>query len=413
MNLIIGLSAALLAVLSVVFVGMNYLHLVGYLLYFSVAVLSTMGGVLVMTPVMIYVATKTRQMDFPDPRKMHKTPVPLLGGVAIYVSFIGTALFYQPWPQEFMSVIAGATILLVVGTVDDMCPLSSTVRLIAQLAASLIVMSSGLSVSFLPATALGGLIGGLITLIWIIGITNAFNFSDGVDGLASGIAVIAATFFLLITIRSGQFHVALLAAWLMGCGLGFLCFNFKPARIYLGDGGSTMLGFLLACIALYGGWSDKGLIFALGIPALILGVLIFDMCYITISRVRNGLVCNIREWLDFTGKDHFHHRLLHLGFQEEHAVIFIYVVCTVLGLSALVVAEAVSSFSVVILLFQAHLVFVNITLIMLVGRRLYVPHHDNEKRREEEGSDAVVGFIPVSRLERVLEPAAETLSSSA
>ncbi|VAX37873.1 Undecaprenyl-phosphate alpha-N-acetylglucosaminyl 1-phosphate transferase, partial [hydrothermal vent metagenome] len=239
-----------------------------------------------------------------------------------------------------------------------------------QVAASAIIMSTGLIVSFMPDTWWGQIIAVIITLIWILGIINATNFIDGIDGLATGFTIIAAIFFLIITLHLEQFYVALMAAILVGSCLGFLLFNFKPAKIYLGDGGSTFLGFMLASFALYGEWSFRGPVIALGIPVLILGVLIFDMIYITISRIRNGHVHNFHEWLDYTGKDHFHHRLMNLGFKEEHAVIFIYIIAIILGLSALIVEHARVSYPVVVLMVQAILIFVIISILMLMGRKL-------------------------------------------
>ncbi len=259
--------------------------------------------------------------------------------------------------------------------------LSSEVRLIAQLGVSLYVAFSGLMVSFMPDHWWGNLLAIAITVSWIIGIINATNFIDGVDGLATGMAVIAAGFFFLITLHLQQYHVALIAAVLLGCGLGFLIFNFKPAKIILGDGGSTFIGFVLACIALYGGWSSWGPIIALGIPILILGVLIFDVIYITISRIKNGQVRTFKEWLDYHGRDHFHHRLMNIGFKEHEAVLFIYMITVVLGLSALVIEHARISYPVVILLIQASLIFLIISILMLVGREIVEESNEEKSRR--------------------------------
>ena len=128
------------------------------------------------------------------------------------------------------------------------------------------------------------------------------------------------------------------------------------------------MGFVLSSITLYGQWSEKGHVVALGIPLLILGVLVFDMTYITVSRVKNGSVKNLGEWLDYVGHDHFHHRLIHLGFKEEHAVIFIYIICTILGISALVLEKSQAAYHVVILSIQACLIFAAVIMLMLIGR---------------------------------------------
>jgi len=308
--------------------------------------------------------------DKPKGHKTHEKPTPLLGGLVIYLAFVSVYLIYNHWSLQTKSILIAGSIMLALGTIDDFYPLSSTVRLIGQIAASFIVMSTGLIVSFMPDTIWGNALAVIITLFWILGIINATNFIDGADGLATGFTIIATMFFLLITLHLNQFYVALMASILVGSCVGFLFFNFKPAKIYLGDGGSTFLGFMLACFALYGEWSSRGPIIALGIPVLILGVLIFDMIYITISRILNGHVHNFREWLDYTGQDHFHHRLMNLGLKEQDAVMFIYIISFILGLSALVLEHSKVSYPVVILMIQAALIFVSITILMLMGRKL-------------------------------------------
>ncbi len=303
--------------------------------------------------------------------KGRRTAVKIIySGLAILLGFWAVSLFNLPWGREFSAIIIGATIIAVLGIMDDVRSLSSRVRLIGQVVASAIVMSSGLIVSFMPRTWWGQLIAIIITLIWILGIVNALNFADGLDGLAAGITFISAVFFFLIAVYLRQTQVAFIATLLGGSCLGFLVWNFKPAKVYLGDGGSTFLGFLLACLALYGGWSDDGSIVALGIPTIILGVLIFDMIYITIARVKNGQVRTLQEWLDYTGKDHFHHRLMSLGFSEVAAVVFIYLVCLILGLNVLVLEKVHNPLGVTILLVHALLIFLVIFLLMRVGHAM-------------------------------------------
>jgi UDP-GlcNAc:undecaprenyl-phosphate GlcNAc-1-phosphate transferase len=351
----------------------HYQHWLLPLAHFATSFLLGALVVMLLTPVMIFLSRRTGVLDHPDSRKVHKNPMPLFGGLAIYLGFLGVSSLLFVLTPEMKSILAAASILLVLGTIDDMIGLSSVVRLLGQLAATFIIISSGLIVSFTPEVWWGNLLGGAVTIIWVLGITNALNFMDGMDGLAAGITMIAAMFFFLITMHLKEFHVAMMASLLMGCCAGFLFFNFRPARIYLGDGGSSFLGFMLAAMALYGGWSDRGPVIALGIPSLILGVLIFDMCYITISRIKNGYVRNVRQWLDHTGRDHFHHRLVHLGFKDEQAVIFIYIVCLSLGLGALLLHKARVVFPVAVLTAQAVLIFVNIVILMRVGRKLTIP----------------------------------------
>lgn len=359
--------AAFIAILNY-YILTRYQNLVPSLIQNILPAIFTFILMLVLTPLCIKIARHCKIQVHHKDHKKHYAPTPLLGGLAVYLSFVIVAFFYHPWTPQTQAIVIASSIIAVMGTMDDIRPLSSVIRLIGQVVASSIVMSAGLKVSFMPNTWWGEILAVILTLIWILGIVNATNFVDGVDGLAAGFTVIASAFFFLITLHLDQFAVVLVASLLIGAGCGFLVFNFKPAKIYLGDGGSTFMGFVLACLALYGEWSSWGPIIAIGIPVLILGVLIFDMIYITISRIKNGQVHNFREWLDYRGYDHFHHRLINLGFKEEEAVIFIYSVCIILGLSALVIEHARISFPVVVLLIQAILIFITITLLMLVGR---------------------------------------------
>ena len=348
----------------------RYDHLISPLIFCCIPAVFSFIYVIFLTPVIIFAAKKLKIIDHPAMSEPEKFPTPLLGGVGIYLAFVVVGFLYLSLTPQWLSILIGSSIILIIGTIDDIRPLPSTVRLIAQISASFIVMSSGLIVSFMPDNFWGNIGAIIITLIWILGIINATNFSDGIDGLAAGIVCIAAGFFFLITLHLEQYQVALVCTILMGSCLGFLFFNFNPAKIYLGDGGSTFLGFVIACIALYGEWSGRSPIIALGIPVLILGVLVFDMIYITISRIKNKKIFTFREWLDYRGRDHFHHRLMNLGLSERNAVLFIYIVCVVLGINALLIENARVSYPVVLQIIQSTLIFVIITILMLMGRQL-------------------------------------------
>jgi UDP-GlcNAc:undecaprenyl-phosphate GlcNAc-1-phosphate transferase len=346
----------------------SYEHLwsvmVGFVGPFSAAVIAA----LILVPLMIVIAHKYRILDFPSERKIHLKPVPRLGGLGIIIGFWVVALMHMPLPVLSWAILLGGTIVGLLGVADDIRPLSSRIRLIGQLVAAVIVLSAGLSVSFMPKLWWGHVMAWTLSILWILGIVNAVNFADGLDGLASGMVGISASFFFLMAIYLRQTDVAFLAITLVGCCAGFLVFNFKPARIYLGDGGSTFLGFILACIALYGGWSSDGFVVAMGIPAIILGVFIFDMIYITIARIKNGSVRTFQQWLDFTGKDHFHHRLLSVGFSEKGAVCFIWLIHFVLGLNMLVLEKLKNPLAIFIMALQSAFVFTIILLLMRVGR---------------------------------------------
>jgi len=351
------------------YISTRYHHFVSYLYEYFLSFLFAFVLVLILIPLCIKIARHFNIQDSSGGAKKHLVATPLLGGIGIFSAFLIVALFYQPWTAQMTAIVIASGIIVVMGTIDDIKPLSSVIRLFGQLLAAGIVMSVGMKVSFFPPTWWGECLSVLLTSIWILGIVNATNFADGADGLATGFAVIAGIFFFLISLHLDQFGILLISSILIGAGLGFLVFNFKPAKIYLGDGGSTFLGFMLACLSLYGGWSRWNPMIAAGIPVMILSVLIFDMIYITISRIRNNHVHNFKEWLDYRGHDHYHHRLMHLGFKEDAAVIFIYSTSIVMGLSALVIANARNSFPVVVLVIQAIMIFINITILMLIGRK--------------------------------------------
>jgi len=353
------------------YIRTRYHHFVPYLYEYVMPALFAFVLVLILIPICIKIARHFNIQDSSGGAKNHLIPTPLLGGIGLFTVFLTVVSFYQPWTPQMTAIIIGAGIIVVMGTIDDIRPLSSVIRLLGQLLAAGIVMSVGVKVSFLPHIWWGEALSVLITSVWILGIVNATNFADGADGLATGFAVIAGIFFFLISLHLDQFSILLISSILIGAGLGFLVFNFKPAKIYLGDGGSTFLGFMLACLSLYGGWSRWNPMIAVGIPIMILSVLIFDMIYITISRIKNSHVHNFKEWLDYRGADHFHHRLMHLGFREEAAVVFIYSTSIIMGLSALVIEHARTSFPVVVLVIQATMIFINITILMLIGRERF------------------------------------------
>jgi len=351
------------------YIKTRYHHFVPYLYEYFFPALFAFVLVLILIPLCIKIARYFNIQDSSGGAKHHLIPTPLLGGIGVFAAFLIVALFYQPWGTQLTAIIIAASIIVGIGTIDDIKPLSSGIRLLGQLLAAGIVMSVGVKVSFLPHVWWGECLTVLITLIWILGIVNATNFVDGADGLATGFAVIANIFFFLISLHLDQFSMLLISSILIGAGLGFLLFNFKPAKVYLGDAGSTFLGFMLACLSLLGDWSKWNPMIAAGIPIMILSVLIFDMIYITVSRIKNGKVHNFKDWLDYRGTDHFHHRLMHLGFKEDAAVVFIYSTSIVMGLSALVIEYARTSFPVVVLVIQAIMIFINITILMLIGRR--------------------------------------------
>ncbi len=314
------------------------------------------------------IATNLKILDLPNERKIHKKPVPLLGGLAIYVSFVITIFLNFSFSIELKGVIIGGTIILLIGLMDDIKHLAAKWKLLGQVVASCTLILCGVKLSFLPSTWWG--IGGevLLTIIWIVGITNAVNFFDGMDGLATGLIAIGSLSFFVVAQITGQQYLGFLTIALSGSCLGFLKFNFKPASIFLGDAGSTFLGFTLAGIAIMGGWAEKNPKVALSLPILVLSVFIFDMIYITIARVFKGVVRSFKEWIEYTGKDHLHHRLATLGFNETQTVLLIYLIAACLGISGINL-RASEDLRVYLEFIQAFFIFIIIVILMISGSK--------------------------------------------
>ena len=291
------------------------------MLTFSIALTATF---LLTVPVR-RLALQIGMMDQPNPRKLHSAPTPLLGGLAIYCGAVLAILLTmdgQPRAQ-ILGILAGATLLLVTGTLDDRGVLHHQVKLfLAMPLAAGTLVAVGIQFHFLGQFIAGPRGRGAdlgLTFFWVVGITAACSILDHMDGLVSGVAAIASFFFAVLAIGSGQVLVATLGAAVLGAALGFLRWNFKPAKIFMGDGGAMFLGFMLATLGLKLRLAQTSETFALMIPILILAVPIFDTTLVSISRSRRGL-------LPFAapGKDHAAHRLAKFHLGQRGAVLVIY-----------------------------------------------------------------------------------------
>ncbi len=323
-----------------------------------------------LTPLMVWIGHRWNLVDRPADRKIHVHPTPRLGGLALYAGFVGSLVLNSIVPDWMVAILVSGSLLLVIGVLDDIRELPASVKLLGQLLAAGIVIASGKVLTLFPAGLLGETANILLTLFWIVGITNAFNFFDGMDGLATGLAVLMAGFMGVVAFETNQAGLGWLAIAMMGAGLGFLPYNFrgtKPAVIFLGDGGSTFIGFTLACLAVKGNWADSNPIVSFSNPLLIFGVLIYDMIHITVERIVTGKVKSVKEWLDYVGKDHLHHRLERaLGSRQASvAMIFLFTIC--LGLAALGLRHA-GTMEAVLLLIQAALIAAMLTVLEISGR---------------------------------------------
>jgi UDP-GlcNAc:undecaprenyl-phosphate GlcNAc-1-phosphate transferase len=278
-------------------------------------------------------------VDHPGPRKVHLKPMPMLGGVAIYAGFVLAVLITMRGNTraEILAVLAGATLLALTGILDDSGRLHHQIKLFVSMPlAACILVASGIHAqlfSNLLAGRIGGSIDVVLTILWVVGITASFSILDHMDGLCAGVAAIAAAFFVIAAGLNGQTIVQTLAAASLGASLGFLRWNFAPAKIFMGDGGAMLLGFLMATLGIKLRLPSVNSPASWLLPVFILGVPIFDTTLIIISRSRRGL-------LPFAspGKDHTAHRLSNLGFGQKRAVLFIYASGCVFGGLGLLVA---------------------------------------------------------------------------
>jgi len=310
---------------------------------------------LLLTPVMIKVAPKLGALDIPkDNRRMHKKPIPLLGGVSLYISVIIGLILFVPLTTEMKAVIVGATVMFLAGIKDDIKGTTAKEKLIYQLIAASIVIAFGVKIEFLtnPFSSTGSIIylGWLsipLTFFWIVGITNTLNLIDGLDGLAAGVSFISSLSFIIVAALYGHFGIATLASLIAGATLGFLPYNFNPAKIFMGDTGALFLGFILSIISIEGVMKSVATI-SFVVPIIILGLPIFDTTFAILRRFINGQ--SIME----ADKKHLHHRLLEHGYSHKKTVLILYMISAIFSFFAIIVSRINSKFA----LFVAAGVFV-------------------------------------------------------
>lgn len=269
----------------------------------------------------------------PSARGVHTRSTPRLGGVAIYLGCIVALLVFSDrfYVAQVVSMLVGATLVSFLGVWDDRQSLRPLVKLAGQMLAATILYVSGIRVGFLHNTYLNL----AATMLWVVGITNALNLLDNMDGLSGGVATVACVFFLLLAAMSGQYLVASLAAALLGACLGFLYYNFNPATIFMGDSGSLFIGFMLAALGIKLRFPDNVSFVTWMIPVVVLGLPIFDTTLVVISRLRRGV-----NPLSTPGKDHTSHRLVLMGATQRESVLILYLVCCALGVAAMFLTQA-------------------------------------------------------------------------
>lgn len=275
------------------------------------------------TPATRWLARRWGAVAQPGIRRVHRSPVPLLGGIALYFGVtLAFVLFGQrDWLTEGIGILGGATLMFLTGLWDDRFGLRPRVKLAANVVAGLFLIAFGVQVQLFDFWPVDW----AITLLWVVGITNAVNLMDNMDGLAAGVTATGAAVFFGLAAAQGQGLVASLAAALFGSAVGFLFYNFAPAVSFMGDAGAYPLGFLLAALAIKLEFRELPLASTWMAPILVLGVLIFDTTLVTVSRLRRGLR------VSQGGSDHTSHRLVQIGLSRPRAVLTLYVIALALG----------------------------------------------------------------------------------
>ncbi len=335
---------------------MNTLHI---LLAFAVALLTSFLSV----PFVKNIAIKAKAIDIPkDGRRMHKTPIPRMGGLSIFYGFIVSILCFGNLNRELWAILFGALIIVIVGIVDDIKALPALPKLIAQIISAIIPVAIGSRIDFVSipfsdaATNIvfNDIISYALSVLWIVAVTNAVNLIDGLDGLAAGVSTIASASILFIALINGNAFVTLISVCLVGACLGFLPYNLNPAKIFMGDTGATFLGYIMAVMSIQGMFKSYTLITFI-IPVLILGLPLFDTSFAIIRRLVRG------QPIMQADRGHLHHRLIDMGFNQKQTVSVLYTISALLGLSAIIM-EGYDTLTGVLLLISV-IIFVLLAII--------------------------------------------------
>lgn len=350
------------------------------LAYVMLALLVALVVSFLMTPVVKTFAYKVGAIDVPkDNRRMHKTPIPRLGGLAIFIGFMVSILLFAQIDSEMKSILLGAVIIVVLGVVDDIMALPAMLKFVVQIGAALIPALSGVQILAFSnpnifSENLYWVLGGLsvpFTVLWIVALTNAVNLIDGLDGLANGVSAISATTMLVIALMASEMQVAIVMAALVGASVGFMPYNLNPAKMFMGDTGATFLGYILATMSIQGLFKYYAVI-SFVVPFMILGLPIFDTAFAFIRRIAHG------QSPMHADRSHIHHRLIDMGLNQKQAVATLYVISAILGLSAVVLTTSGEQ--------KAMLLFLTLCIVAVVAAKVVFPHHKEEASHTDESS---------------------------
>jgi UDP-GlcNAc:undecaprenyl-phosphate/decaprenyl-phosphate GlcNAc-1-phosphate transferase len=321
--------------------------LVDFVIAFALSLIVSLA----VTPLVIKLAKRFGFVDKPDYRKVHKKLMPRIGGLSIVIGATAGLLYLNNLIMTLWPVLLGGAIIIIVGVLDDKLTLSPKAKLVGQIVAACIVVFADFKIDFitLPFVTERIYLGNfsyVFGILWIVGITNAINLIDGLDGLAGGVSVIAMTTIATLAAMNGQFMVVGLTVILIGGTIGFLFFNFNPAKIFMGDTGALFLGYCISIISLLGLYKSVT-IFSLIVPIIILAIPIFDTFFAIIRRILN------KQSISAPDKSHLHHRLLAMGFSHRETVLIIYAIGAFFGLCAILFTKSTlwgaSLFSIVLI----------------------------------------------------------------
>ena len=295
------------------------------------------------TPLVIRLCHRVGALDRPHTYKIHSEPVAILGGVAVYLAFAAAIFSLLRFPgfmdfKDILGIVIGGLVVAGLGVVDSFRPLWAPAKLLVLLGVTLLLSQFGVRINLTGTPWLDV----ALTLLWIAGVSSAMNSLDNMDGAATGTAAVAAfwTFYVAwYTEGGGQPRVSYVAIALLGSCLGFLRYNFKPARVFLGDSGSLLLGFLLAALMVQTGWARADKLKAIIVPCGILAVPLYDITLSTVLRIKNGVVRGPVEAIVYCGRDHLAHRLVALGLSQREAVLMLYLFGMLSGTVAIIVAR--------------------------------------------------------------------------
>lgn len=333
---------------------------------------------LALSPLVRRLAIKTGVVDQPSQRKVHQEAMPLLGGAAIFIAFWAAVFITQPLTKEIIAFCAGSLLILISGIWDDSRNIRPVLKLVFQMAAALIVMLyGGLRINFVTslfgaAPINLGWFAFPLTLGWIVGLTNAINLMDGLDGLAAGVSGIAAVTIGIIAWMEGFAPAGILALILGVSALAFLPSNFYPAKIFMGDTGALFLGFSLAVLSIMG-LTKMATTVSLFLPILVLGVPIFDTLLAIVRRLMN------KTPIFSPDKDHLHHRLLAMGLSHKNAVLAVYGVCVFLSLSAVGISLLPTGQAMMAMFLVTLIVFFGADKAGVIGRKVRANRAEQEK----------------------------------